>query len=161
MDSKTTAATEKCASPDSVLDLLREQRLLFARLESVAAAQRSLIVGDDAGSLLALLADRQKLSVELGRVSRDLEPMRRGWEQFRQRLSSEDRVEAESLIEETRLRMRSLLERDEQDARLLSARKEATATELRTTHAGAAAMAAYRSPTVAARRLDRSSEGNE
>ena len=72
-------------TPGDVLDLLREQLSLYTKLETCASRQRPLIASEDAGPLLSLLAERQKLSVELAGVGARLEPIRRDWEIHRQR----------------------------------------------------------------------------
>ena len=79
MNGATALMNEAVEEPEDILGLLREQSALYARLESFAARQRSLVRADDTAPLLTLLADRQKLSVELTRLATRLAPVRRGW----------------------------------------------------------------------------------
>ena len=99
---------------------------------------------DDTRPLLALLADRQKLSTELTRIAGRLAPVRRDWAAFRDSLSPPQKTEADGLVEEAAQRLRRLIESDERDARLLSIRKRVTGDALRATHATGQAMSAYR-----------------
>ena len=136
------------------LTLLRAQATLYARLESLAARQRSLISREDAGPLLALLADRQRLSTELIDVAARLEPVRRDWRAYRQRLDPVQQKEADQLVAEVEDRLRRVIDGDERDARLLAARKQSVAQSLRSTHATSEAIGAYRAPVDRAARLD-------
>jgi len=146
--------------PEEVLELLRAQATLYVRLEKFATNQRSLVRDEDAGPLLSLLADRQRLSTELTRVAGRLAPVRERWSAFRDRLSPAQRLEAEGLLQESSQRLRRVIESDEQDARLLGIRKQRVSQELRATHAVGEAILAYGPPRPmarAAQRLDESS----
>ncbi len=144
---------------DEVLRLLREQVALYTRLESFADRQRMLVSGDDPGRLLPLLADRQKLSLELRRVATRLEPVRRNWSGYRARLTPPQRREADHLLNDARARLGRVIEGDERDARILSVRKEAAAQTLRAIHSTGQAITAYREPAKRAARLDCTDEG--
>lgn len=146
-------------SADGVLDLLREQASLYAKLESLAARQRLLVTEEDVGPLLGLLADRQRLSEKLTRLSTRLAPVRREWEACRRCLSPAQRDEADRLLGDAGGRLRRIIESDEQDARVLSGRKQAVATALQATHSTNQALRAYRAPTGRVDRLDCVDEG--
>ena len=136
------------------LDLLRAQAALYERLERLAVRQRSFIDHEDAGMLLRLLADRQTLSQTLLDVATQLEPIRREWRPFRRRLTPSQQEEADALLAETEGRLRRVIEGDEHDARLLAARKESIAVNLRTAVCKSRALDAYRTPVEAGNRLD-------
>lgn len=123
MNVATAIANEAIEKPEEILGLLREQSALYARLESFAARQRSLVRADDTALLLSLLADRQRLAVELTRLATRLAPVRRGWSAFRERFSSTQRTEADGLISDVTQRLRRVIESDEKDARVLYVRK--------------------------------------
>ena len=133
-------------TPDAVLGLLREQRSLYTELESLASKQRSLITGDDPTRLLELLAKRQLIASSLSKVAQRFEPMKRDWEAIRAGFDSNQRLEAEHLLDDIRVHLRRVIDGDEQDARLLSARKEATAGALRKSHSNQSALNAYQTP---------------
>ncbi len=144
---------------EDVLGLLRRQAALFARLEQFASRQRALVRADDAGPLLSLLADRQKLSTELTGIAAQLAPVRARWSAFREELGDSQRTEADGLLRDCSLRLRRVIEGDEADARVLSVKKHATASELRAAHATGEALSAYRAPSRRAEetlRLDES-----
>jgi hypothetical protein len=145
---------------EEVLGLLRRQAALFLRLEQFASRQRTLVREDDAAPLLSLLADRQKLSAELTGIARQLAGVRAEWPAFRERLSGDQRAEADVLLRDSSLRLRRVMEGDETDARLLCVRRGAVADDLRVTHAAGEAVSAYRTPAMkgaTAGRLDQSS----
>lgn len=144
-------------SPESAADLLtllREQASLYMRLESFAARQRGLVLGEDPGPLLAMLAERGRLSQQLAEVGSRLAPIRKDWTSHRERLSSEQRVEAERLLHEAGVRLQRVIESDEQDVRVLSGRKQAVAESLSKTHVTSRAIHAYRVADGGTKRLD-------
>jgi endonuclease/exonuclease/phosphatase (EEP) superfamily protein YafD len=143
--SKVLKAHAETWSGEDVLCLLREQAALYGRLELQAERQHRLVTRDDTETLLALLADRQRISVELQRLAQQFEPVRREWSSVHQSLSRDQRNEADSLLSEIKERLRRVMESDEQDARALSARKQSVATALRSTHTAGEAISAYRS----------------
>ncbi len=146
-------------TPEEVLDLLRKQDSLYTELESVSGRQRSLITGDNAGPLLTLLTDRQKLSDQLHRIATLLAPIRCEWESYRGRFTPAQLTEADLLLDETRQRLRRLIEADEQDARVLSGRKQAVAQTLRATHSTSQAISAYHTPSGRLERVGSVDEG--
>lgn len=150
---ETTAGLPESA--EDILALLRDQILLYAKLESYASRQRSLITGDDVSSLLSLLANRQRISADLACIASRLEPVRRRWATYRQAFTPRQREEADGLLSEIHEHLRRVIDSDEQDARLLAARKQATAEALRATHSTSQAISAYRTGSVGSDRLDR------
>ncbi len=141
-------------APEEVLLLLKEQASLYVKLESLSVRQRLLVTGDDVNPLLTLLADRQRLSERLVRIATRLASVRREWSTYRERLTPPQRAEAERLLSEGGRRLQRVIECDEQDARVLSGRKEAAASDLRTTHSTSRAISAYREPIGYSARLD-------
>jgi hypothetical protein len=154
MMAATSTTIETLEDPRNILELLRVQARLYARLESFASRQRTLVTGDDVGPLLSLLADRQRLSEQMAHLGEALKPIRRDWQAYREALAPPDRSEADRLLGETEERLKRMIESDEHDARVLSVRKQAVARTLRATHASGQAVSAYRSPTNHSGRLD-------
>ncbi len=146
--------SDSLESATHVLTLFREQASLYERLESLAARQRGLVLGEDTGPLLAVLAERAKLSQQLAAVGSRLAPIRKDWASYRERLSSEQRAEAERLLHEAGVRLRRVIESDEQDARVLAGRKHAVAESLSKTHLTSRAIRAYRVADGGTKRLD-------
>jgi len=155
-----TTAMAATDGAEEVLGLLREQAALFARLETFAERQRCLVAEEDTRPLIALLADRQRLSAELARIAGRLAGARRDWAGFRGRLSPRQMTEADGLVDDAAKRLQRVIESDERDARLLSVRKRVTGDALRSTHASGRAISAYRVPAERGgeiRRLDEAS----
>ena len=138
---------------DSVvlLGLLREQEAMYAELLGLACRQKSLVAQEETGPLLAVLAERQRLSSSLRRVAGELEPVRRDWNQVRSQLSDGQRDEADELLGRAGEHLRRVIESDEEDARLLAIRKASLPGQLHRAHAGISAMNAYRERTVPSR----------
>ena len=146
--------------PEDVLALLREQDVLYRRLDACAARQRDLISLEDTRPLLTLLAERQKLAADLTSISARFEPVRRDWDHHRAHLSPPQRDEADRLLQSIKTRLRVVIERDEEDARLLSARKQAAGQALRSSHSTGQALNAYRTQTYTADRPERLDEAS-
>lgn len=145
--------------PANVLGMLREQNELFARLETFATSQRRWTASGDLARLMGILADRQRLTMRLAELATNLQPVRREWSRLRDRLTTNDRQEAEKLLQDSEDRLRRVIEADEQDARLLSARRAVVSGAMRDSHSAGQAVAAYRAaPQIsgAGRRLDES-----
>lgn len=145
---ETTAAVP--SDPGRVLEWLREQSSLCTKLDALSVRQRSLVSADDVAPLLALLAKRQKLFAKLASLGARLAPVRREWPAFRDRFSAAQRAEADRLLQEGGRRLREVMERDAQDARVLAGRKEVVARGLKSAHATAHAISAYRTQSAAA-----------
>lgn len=145
-------------TPAETVSLIRAQDALYRELESLATRQRFLVSAEDTGSLFAVLADRQRLAEKLTEIAGRLEPIRRNWAHYRQQLSPPQLAEAETLLTETTTRLQRVIERDEHDARILSARKQAVAKALCAGDATNRAIAAYRDPPTGRTCLDRLDE---
>jgi len=158
MTQNAGAMLEDVGPADKVLALLREQAAMYGKLETLAVRQQTLVAVEDAGPLLSLLADRQKLADGLTQVASRLEPVRQEWVAYRKRLSPSEQVEADQLWKDARQLLRRIIERDEQDARVLSARKQSGRRGLQTTHVTREALSAYRAPAAGAARLNRLDE---
>ncbi len=145
---------------NTTLPLLREQAAIYAKLESLSTKQHALVSDDNSSPLLALLADRQRLTVDLQRVASLLASARRNWPATRDALSPAEQTEADGLLTAARERMRRVMEADERDARVLSAKRAAVAGSLRQTQTVGQAVSAYRAPSLPrdmATRLDEAS----
>jgi len=139
----------------SVMDLLRHQATLYTRLEGFSQKQRMLVAEEDNKLLLALLADRQKLSLELAKLSRRLGPVRENWPKYRETMTADERREAAGLLDGMRSCLSRVLENDEQDARVLRVRKHMVRSALAESQSRGAAAGAYRAAAASSgRRLD-------
>lgn len=159
---KTTAelsGMDMTESRATTIELLKTQVSLYTKLESLSSRQRSLVAADDVGPLLALLADRRRVSEQLTTIAKKLAPVRKNWSAHREGLSQDQRTEADRLLNDSRLRLKNVMESDELDARVLSGRKQAVASVLRKTHSMGEAISAYRPSVGGADRAPRMDHG--
>ncbi len=113
-----------------LLALLSEQCDLCRRLAGLADRQRERITGDEPELLLTILADRQRLIDRLGALTDLLRPYQQNWREVRAGLDARDGREADRMVAEVNELLLAILQLDEADARMLSARKIATARAL-------------------------------
>lgn len=146
------------AAPEEVLRLLEEQAKLYEQLASLAGRQRTLITTDNAEPLLGLLAERQQLTVRIARLAEQFKPVREQWQTYRASLAPAQQQRADELLLSVQRRLDLVMASDEQDAKLLMARKEATAGALQGTQARRTALAAYQTPVSERGRLDQMHE---
>jgi hypothetical protein len=123
--------------------------------------QRSLVTGEDATSLMKLLADRRRLTDALVAKTTQEGGLQERWESLRGALSREDRLRAERLLSELKETLAEMTRMDAEDSRSLEIRKRGVASELSGLSAGRAAVSAY-GGQIASRggvALDRTDEG--
>ena len=128
---------------DGLIELLREQRDLYLRLQELSERQRKLISGDRPELLLNVLRDRQSLVTALAAVNEKLSPYRRNWQSVYEALPTVTRHTASELLEEINGMVQVILRTDQEDQALLSARKQAVARSLNDVSGGRTANAAY------------------
>jgi hypothetical protein len=127
----------------------------------MAQRQRRLIADDDPSALLSLLSQRQKLTQSLVELSGRLAPYRQDWPATCRALDEGERREVQGMLDEVSDLLGRIIAADEEDARLLTARKAKVAAELKTHQGDRRAVAAYaaaRGATGQASRFDRISE---
>ncbi len=137
--SQTTAA-----DAEKLISLLNRQVGIYTRLEQLSSRQRGLIVAEDQQQLLALLAERQKLVDELSVLNQGLIPLQKYWRANRETVAPSLRAEADQLVGRAGEILQRILGADEQDARILSARKAQTAKQVTALAQGRQAFEAYR-----------------
>ncbi|HNQ22337.1 MAG TPA: hypothetical protein PKK06_04515 [Phycisphaerae bacterium] len=148
------AAVAAVSDPEQVLGWLREQGAGYEQLETLARRQRAVLNAADPEPLLALLAERQKLTAHLTVLAERLQPARRQWAQYQQCLAPAQAEEAECLLRVMGERLDRVLASDAEDARVLAARKAAVASGLRQSQTVNAALNAYQTAPHPAGRLD-------
>ncbi len=131
------------ADAETLISLLRGQVGIYTRLEQLSGRQRDLIAAEDQQQLLTLLAERQKLVDELSALNQSLIPLREYWRANRQTVAASLRTEADQLLGRAGEILQRILDADEQDARILSARKAQTATQVTALAQGKQAFEAY------------------
>ena len=150
----TTSGDASRLPSGEILDRLGEQAALYERLEFIATKQRAAVAGNQNDALLAMLAARQEVSNRLLTLGQALAPVRRDWAAHRERMTADQRQSAQTLLDRTAGHLRRVIDRDEEDARLLSARKLLVQNMLQSTHATTQALSAYRVPRRRTARLN-------
>ncbi len=131
------------ADAEALISLLRRQVGTYTRLEQLSDQQRGLIAAEDQQRLLALLAERQKLVDELSVLNQGLIPLQKYWRANRETVAPSLRAEADQLVGRAGEILQRILGADEQDARILSARKAQTAKQVTALAQGRQAFEAY------------------
>ncbi len=127
----------------SLAELVRTQRDLYHRLDRLAQSQRRLIAGEDPTALLSLLSRRQTLTQSLVELGERLAPYRQDWAAACAALEPTQRREVQGMVDEVSDLLGRIIAADEEDARMLTARKAKTAAELTAFRGGRRAMSAY------------------
>ncbi len=144
-ESGATTSTVTAAGPwsdEERIELLEQQVGLCRKLRALVDRQHVLITRNDPSRLMLLLADRQRLTSELGQVSRrlgrlpgDSEDMKFG--------SSALRARAVSLVGEIRALFGEMMDADTRDAESLTIRKNNVASAMGSIPRGRAMLSAY------------------
>ena len=129
--------------PTRLIDLLIRQRELYTSLRELSQRQRGLIAGDRPEKLPTILRERQDLVTALAKLNDDLGPYRRNWDPMYAALPEQVRSQASALLHEINGLLRNILRTDQEDGALLSARKQAIATEMNGASSAQTANAAY------------------
>lgn len=146
--------SEFSTTPKEALALLRRQSDLYEQLEALSQRQRPLVSEENVGPLLTLLADRNRLSIDLNRIEGELAPLRSAWSSYTQRFTHWERDESRRLLDGIRTRIERVLQRDEVDARILSARKQSVSQALSSTRETRQVIAAYTPAAPVSRGVD-------
>ncbi len=143
MNAQARIADSIDARVEAMVDLLTEQRGLYERLAALSDSQRELITGQRTEQLLIVLAERQTVLTELERLATRIRPFQSEWPGLRAALPA-DRVQGvEALLADIQRLLGGILQKDRDDAQLLAARKQTTASAVTTCGTGKRADAAY------------------
>ncbi len=126
-----------------IVGLLSRQLSLYDQLTSLATKQRKLVSAEDTRPLLKVLAQRQRLTIELEALNARMAPLRESWPTVREGLDAQDRTMADDLISKVNSRLKTLLDGDAEDVELLQLRKQRVGTEMGTVRNRRKAVAAY------------------
>lgn len=126
-----------------LIQLLEEKRDQCVALRGLVDQQRQAITGDEPERLLEVLSRRKTILNRLGELAQGLRPYQASWTEVRRLLSEEVRRQVDQLVNEVNTALGAILHADEEDTKLLSARKSSTAQQLSSLHAGRQAGSAY------------------
>ncbi len=126
-----------------IVGLLSRQLSLYDQLTSLAVKQRKLVAAEDTRPLMKVLAQRQRLTIELDALNARMAPLRDSWPTVREELDAQDRTMADDLISKVNSRLKTLLDGDAADVEMLQLRKQRVGMELGTVRNRRKAVAAY------------------
>ncbi len=153
-----TTTTQKTATPNRsnppaavaagsvgpLVTLLERQQSLYERLRSLSDQQGQMVASGSTEALLGLLAQRQQLIDELGRINTDLQPYRSQWPQFKEQLAEPDRRRISALVEQAEQMLSGIIEQDNRDRQQLEQSKVQLGGEMGRVSQGGAMMRAYK-----------------
>lgn len=116
----------------------------LGELDALSRRQASLIDADDPEPLLALIAGREEAGRRLAAAVRDLDPLRREWEQCRQHAPTATREEIDSSMNALAGAAAAIMQRDEADGAALARRREGLMAALGGVDRSRSAVGAYR-----------------
>jgi len=132
-----------------LLSNLERQLVLFGRLDRLSARQAKLVSAADTQPLVAILAQRQKITSDLADLTRQLPRSSSDSGSGSGPYSDSDRQRANDMLARIREHLQKLIKRDAVDARILSTRKSQTQAGITATHSGRQAVTAYGRTTAA------------
>lgn len=109
--------------PDTVIESLEEQVVLYRRLARLAELQHEHVQQGQTEQLLEVLGARQQVLDLLERLERTVAPARRDWVNYVDKLPSDERVRADNAMSETRRLLEQITTADRNDALVLQQRK--------------------------------------
>lgn len=144
---------------DALVSSLESQTRIYQRLRQLVAKQRALVSVEDPSELLALLAERRKVTDELNGLTDGIGRFSKRWARARSSLSAEQRRRVDRLVTESRSTLKEIMAADTEDSRILAVRKDRVATALTEIPAERATLSAYgRDATATATIVDRTDE---
>jgi hypothetical protein len=112
-------------------------------LDGLSHGQGGVVRSGDTDALMAILSKRQTLIDELSALNQEMEPFRRQWPNYMDRVPGTDRTKLQAMAAEMALLIKRIGERDDADRVALEAQREALAAEINGVRRGRGALAAY------------------
>jgi flagellar biosynthesis/type III secretory pathway chaperone len=126
-----------------LIQLLAAKRDQCRALRGLVDQQRQAITGDKPERLLEVLSRRKVILNRLGELAQSLRPYQAEWADVRRRLPEDVRQQVDALVNEINAVLGDILRADEEDTKMLSARKSSTAQQLSSLNAGRKVGSAY------------------
>jgi hypothetical protein len=108
---------------DEVLPAMKRQLDCYQRLAKLAKTQHDHVQNSRTEELLAVLSQRQDLLDEMAQLEKIIAPVKRNWKEYSEGLPLAERMEAETLISETRRLLEDIAAADRDDTIVLQQRK--------------------------------------
>jgi hypothetical protein len=153
---QTAAAIDR--STERLAALVRAKHDVLEQILALAETQKTVIAEEDMDRLLSILAAKQPLMSELGRLERALDPFRQEDPESRQWRTPADRRACQKWAERAAAMLATLMAIETECDALLRGRRDATARQLTAVGDAIAARRAYAVVGAAQRGLDLSSE---
>ena len=154
IDPQSTAATATGAmagardsEADTLVDLLTQQRDLYATLGQLSGQQQDIIAHDQTEQLLAVLSQRQGIVSQLTRINARITPLRQRMAAISEAAPEATRQTIRQLVNQVQEMLQSIMADDERDRRTLEESKQRVSRELNRVKSAPAAVNAYRSST--------------
>lgn len=128
---------------EEVMSLLSGQLNLYERLRKLVDRQHELISQEDPSPLIALLAERQRLTADLASASARLAPVREKWSRVRETLTADQRDKSERMLASVADHLTAIIAADSRDVTQLEVRKRSVAAEMRSLPRTGAMLSAY------------------
>lgn len=108
---------------DPIILALEEQVDCYRRLAKLAEVQHEHVTHSHTEGLLEVLARRQEVLSQLGRLEEIVSPAKKRWGEYLGGMNDARRAAAEELLLETRRLLQQITESDQRDALVLQQRK--------------------------------------
>lgn len=142
-------ATAEPQTAGALLSNLERQLVLFGRLDQLSERQSKLVSAADTQPLVAILAQRRKITSDLAALTHKLPKSSSGSPPGAEQWSNSDRQRAHEMLARIREHLQKLIKRDAVDARILATRKDQTQAGIAAIHSGHRAVTAYGRTTAA------------
>jgi hypothetical protein len=140
--------------PATLLELLQQQRDLYAQLHELSSQQSELIAQGETEQLLSVLSQRQALVEQLTQINGRLSPYRDHWSEVAERLPAGDRDRLRRLLDEVQRLLQEILDRDETDRAQLDSARQRVGERLQQAPQAGMARKAYGQAGASARFTD-------
>ncbi len=143
MSHASLATMETVYEADELIDLLNRQLEQCRLLQTLLHRQRSAITADDPQRLLEVLEQRRLILQTLGEIGGRLRVYQADWGRVRAQFTNAARDRVDDLARQVNEKLGGILKTDEEDAKLLAARKSMMTQEMSELKTGRQAGAAY------------------
>jgi hypothetical protein len=150
--------SNNATSTDKLAELVGSKHDCLCALKELSRQQAELISGGDLGSLMKLLAAKQRYINELRQIDRLLEPFRQQDPEQRPWPSIELRQQCAQQAKRCETLLREIVAQEERCDAILRRRRDETAQQLQGMHQASQARAAYHNEPTQGHRLDLTSE---
>jgi hypothetical protein len=108
---------------DPVILALQDQVACYKRLAKLAEIQHEHVQNSQTDKLLEVLARRQEVLEQVGRLEEVIGPVKRRWSEYLLTLGAAQRASAENLLGQTRQLLEQITSADRNDSIVLQQRK--------------------------------------